>query len=39
MIKGPFVNRLSFGEVISETELAVALKQGVQLFLNGSAVK
>ena len=39
MIKGPFVNRLSFGETISEAELAVALKQGVHIFLNGLAVK
>ena len=39
MIKGPFVNRLSFGESISELELELALKQGVHIFLRGLAVK
>ena len=35
MIKGPFVNRLSFGETITEAELESALKQGVKIFLKG----
>jgi len=35
MIKGPFVNRLLFGEVISETEVHSALVQGVQIFMKG----
>ncbi|WP_040726309.1 TetR/AcrR family transcriptional regulator [Thiomicrorhabdus sp. Kp2] len=39
MIKGAFVNRQLFGEVISEEEVALALKQGVQIFLNGLSVQ
>ena len=39
MVKGPFVNRLCFGESISEAELELALKQGVQIFLNGLVVR
>jgi len=35
MIKGPFVNRLLFGEVISEKEVHSALVQGVQIFMKG----
>ena len=35
MIKGPFVNRLLFGEVISEKEVQSALVQGVQIFMKG----
>ncbi|WEJ63048.1 TetR/AcrR family transcriptional regulator [Thiomicrorhabdus lithotrophica] len=35
MIKGPFVNRLLFGEVISEKEVHSALLQGVQIFMKG----
>jgi len=39
MIKGPFVNRLIFGEVITKQEVDLALKQGVKILLNGIAVK
>ena len=35
MIKGPFVNRLLFGEVISEKEVHSALVQAVQIFMKG----
>ena len=38
MIKGPFVNRLCFGETIAEAELELALKQGVSLFLKGAEI-
>jgi len=38
MIKGPFVNRFLFGESISESEIEMALKQAVKLFLKGSTV-
>ncbi|GAB6071181.1 TetR/AcrR family transcriptional regulator [Thiomicrorhabdus hydrogeniphila] len=39
MIKGPFVNRLIFGEVITKEEVDLALKQGVKILLSGVAVK
>lgn len=39
MIKGPFVYRALFGETILETELDLALSQGIQLFLHGAQVK
>lgn len=39
MIKGPFVNRLLFGEDISEEQIELALLQGVKIFINGLAVK
>jgi len=39
MIKGPFVNRLIFGEVITKAEVDLALTQGVNIFLNGLTVK
>ncbi|MDX1353585.1 MAG: TetR/AcrR family transcriptional regulator C-terminal domain-containing protein, partial [Thiomicrorhabdus sp.] len=35
MIKGPFVTRLLFGEEIAEEEVALALKQAVEIFLQG----
>lgn len=37
MIKGPFVNRTLFGETIKESELEMALKQAIQVFLKGCA--
>jgi len=39
MIKGPFVTRLIFGEVITKEEVELALKQGVKILLHGLAVK
>ncbi|WP_127470318.1 TetR/AcrR family transcriptional regulator [Thiomicrorhabdus aquaedulcis] len=38
MIKGPFLYRALFGETIQETELDLALSQGIQLFLHGAQV-
>lgn len=35
MIKGPFVNRLLFGEEISKQQVEQALNQGVQIFMKG----
>ncbi|WP_029406775.1 TetR/AcrR family transcriptional regulator [Thiomicrorhabdus sp. Milos-T2] len=35
MVKGLFVNRLLFGEDISEEEVEIALVQGVQIFMKG----
>lgn len=39
MIKGPFILRALFGEVITDAELDIALKQAIELFLNGSEVR
>jgi len=36
MTRGPFINRLLFGETITESELEMALKQSVHIFLKGS---
>lgn len=38
MIRGPFMNRLWFGETITQAELDLALEQAVQIFLNGLVV-
>lgn len=39
MIKGPFINRLWFGGTVTQSELDLALRQAVQIFLNGLEVK
>ncbi|WP_321326118.1 TetR/AcrR family transcriptional regulator [Thiomicrorhabdus sp.] len=39
MVKGPFVNRLLFGEEVSEEDVELALIQGVKIFINGLAIK
>lgn len=38
MIKGPFMNRLWFGETITQAELDLALEQAVQIFSTGLVV-
>lgn len=39
MVKGPFVNRLIFGEKISKEEVEFVLIQGVKIFMNGLVIK
>lgn len=39
MIKGPFMNRMLFGESIAKEELEQALRQAISIFLSGIVVR